>query len=31
LIDCADQALYFSKKHGRNRITMFNPDVSEKR
>lgn len=31
LIDRADQALYFSKKHGRNRITMFNPDASEKR
>ncbi|MDO5576306.1 MAG: GGDEF domain-containing protein, partial [Fibrobacter sp.] len=30
LIDCADQALYFSKEHGRNQVTLFNRNMKSK-
>ncbi len=29
LIDCADKALYYSKEHGRNKVTVYSPAMSE--
>jgi diguanylate cyclase (GGDEF)-like protein len=28
LIDCADKALYYSKEHGRNCVTLYRPEMS---